>query len=105
MPCTAWLTEKNGQTRFLLKGAFGFTTCKLEQLEAAALDVPRVRAIGLRRPSARHYERGATIAAGARELCDRERVTSAVLIPIVCRDEIVGLLGIFYRNPRDIARR
>ena len=29
-----WLTEKNEQTRFLLKGIFGFTVHKFEQLEA-----------------------------------------------------------------------
>jgi signal transduction histidine kinase/CheY-like chemotaxis protein len=36
-------------------------------------------------------------------VCERERVACAVLDPVVCRNEIVGLLGFFYRNPRDIS--
>ena len=62
----AWLTEKNGQTRFLLKGAFGFTAHKLEQLEAIHWAFPGVRGIGTRHPTARHHQRSATIAASAR---------------------------------------
>lgn len=100
---TAWLTEKNGQTRFLLKGAFGFTSCNLEQLEAAHWTFPAFE----QSASAVHPLVITNVAQQSppalASVCDRERVTSAILNPIVCRDEIVGLLGIFYRNPRVIS--
>ncbi len=100
---TAWLTEKNGQTRFLLKGAFGFTTHNLEQLEAAHWTFPAFE----QSASDIHplvitnvAQQSPPALAG---VCERERVACAVLNPVVCHDEIVGLLGFFYRNPRDIS--
>jgi signal transduction histidine kinase/CheY-like chemotaxis protein len=100
---TAWLTETNGQPQFFLKGAFGFTAHKLEQLEAAhwtfpafeqsAPDVEPLVITNVAQQSPPALAR----------LCERERVACAVLNPVVCRNEIVGLLGFFYRNPRNIS--
>jgi signal transduction histidine kinase/ActR/RegA family two-component response regulator len=99
----AWLTEKNGQTRFLLKGAFGFTTHNPEQLEAvhwtfpafeqSAPDVDPLVITNVAQQSPPALAR----------LCEHERIACSVLNPVVCRNEIVGLLGFFYRNPRDIS--
>jgi signal transduction histidine kinase/CheY-like chemotaxis protein len=99
----AWLTEKNGETRFLLKGAFGFTAHKLEQLSAEDWTFPAFE-------QSANASQPLVIADLANQLppalghvCERERVTGAVLTPIVCRNEIVGLLGVFYRNGRSIS--
>jgi signal transduction histidine kinase/CheY-like chemotaxis protein len=100
---TAWLTEKNGQTRFLFKGAFGFTAHNLEQLEASHWTFPAfeqstpdlqplvIADVAQQSPPA------------LRGLCERERVACVVLSPVVCRNDVVGLLGLFYRNPREIS--
>ncbi len=99
----AWLTEKNGQTRFLLQGAFGFTAHNLEQLEAAhwtfpafEQSAPDVHLLVITNVAQQSPPALASV-------CERERVACAVLTPVVCRNEIVGLLGFFYRTPRDIS--
>jgi signal transduction histidine kinase/ActR/RegA family two-component response regulator len=99
----AWLTEKNGQTRFLLRGAHGFTTNKLDHLEAVRWSfpafeqsVPDVQPIIITNVA---QESPPTLA----RLCEHEHVVCAVLNPVVCHNEIVGLLGLFYRKPHDIS--
>ena len=98
-----WLTEKNGQTRFLLKGAFGFTAYKLEQLEAVEWAFPAFEQSTKDAQSLVITNVHQQAPAALRVLCERERVACAVLNPVACRHEIVGLIGVFYRNPRGIS--
>lgn len=100
---TAWLTEKNGQMRFLLKGAFGFTAHNLEQLEAAhwtfptfEQSAPDVQPLVITNVA---QQTPPTL----RGVCDREHVACVVLTPVVCRNELVGLLGFLYRNSREVS--
>ncbi len=37
------------------------------------------------------------------DVCERERIVCAVLNPVVRRNELVGLIGIFYRSSHDIS--
>lgn len=99
----AWWIEKNGQTRFVLKGAFGFTAYKLEQLETAdwtfpafEQSAPEIRPLVI--PNVAQQSPPALAS-----VCERERVACVVLNPVVCRSETIGLLGFFYRKPRDIS--
>jgi signal transduction histidine kinase/ActR/RegA family two-component response regulator len=100
---TAWLTEKNEQTRFLLKGALGFTTHNLEQLEAVDWTFPAFEQLATDVHPLVITNVAQQSPPALASVCERERVACAVLNPVVCRNEIVGLLGIFYRNPRDVS--
>jgi two-component system cell cycle sensor histidine kinase/response regulator CckA len=99
----AWLIEKNGQTRFLLKGAFGFTAHKPEQLEAIHWTFP---AFEQPAPDIQPLVITNVVQQSPPPLarvCEHERMVGVVLNPVVCHNEIVGLLGVFYRNPRDVS--
>jgi signal transduction histidine kinase len=96
-----WLTEKNGQTRFLLKGAFGFTVFKSEQLEAAEWAFPAFeRSTKAACPLVVTDAQQEAPALGV--LCEREHMACTVLSPVTCASEVVGLIGVFYHNPREI---
>jgi signal transduction histidine kinase len=95
----AWITEKNSQAHFVLKGAFGFTAHNVEQLEAIEWSFPafeQARQLILNNPA----QTGPASLVG---VCEREHIVCAALNPVVRRNELVGLIGIFYRNPRDIS--
>jgi signal transduction histidine kinase len=97
-----WLTEKNGQTRFLLKGAFGFTTYNFEQLEAAEWAFPAFE--GTTKDAAplvvTDVKRDAPALA---VLCEREQMACTVLSPVTCGHDVIGLIGAFYHDAREIA--
>jgi len=99
----AWIVENNGHPHFVLKGAFGFTAHNVEQLEATEWSFPvfekthqEPRQLILNNPA----QTGPGSLVG---VCGRERIVCAALNPVVRRHELVGLIGIFYRNPRDIS--
>ncbi|HUI06481.1 MAG TPA: ATP-binding protein [Verrucomicrobiae bacterium] len=97
-----WISEKNGPTHFALKSAFGFTAHNFEQLEASDWSFPvyeqtqqEPHQIILDNLS---QEGPPTLAA----VCEREHISGAVLNPIIRRDELVGIIGIFYRKTRTL---
>jgi signal transduction histidine kinase len=95
----AWITEKNGHALFALKGAFGFTAHNVEQLEATEWSFPafeQAHQLILNNPA----QTGPGSLVG---VCEREHIVCAALNPVVRRNELVGLIGVFYRNPRDIS--
>ncbi len=94
-----WIAEKNGAPHFTLKGAFGFTAHNFEQLEASDWSFPAYE-------QTRQEPRQIILDNLAQEgpptlatVCDREHIVCAVLNPIVRRNELVGVIGIFYRKP------
>ncbi len=95
----AWITEKNGQMHFVLKGAFGFTAHNVEQLEATEWSFPAFE-------QTHQLILNNLTQAGTGSLvgvCEREHIVCAALNPVVRRNELVGLIGVFYRNPRDLS--
>jgi signal transduction histidine kinase/CheY-like chemotaxis protein len=100
----AWVTEKNGQTHFILKGAFGFRAHGFEQLDATDLSfsAPELPSNDSRPLVFNDMAQEAPYPVA--DVCGRERFVCAVLNPVVRRNEIVGLLGVFYRNPREISQ-
>jgi signal transduction histidine kinase/ActR/RegA family two-component response regulator len=99
----AWWMEKNGQTRFVLKGAFGFTAYKPEQLEAEDWTFPAFEQSAAEIHPLVITNVAQQSPAALASVCEREQVACVVLNPVVCRGETVGLLGFFYRNPREIS--
>jgi signal transduction histidine kinase len=100
----AWVTEKNGQTHFILKGSFGFRPHGFEQLEANdfPFSAPESPSKDLRPLVFNDMARETPYSLA--NVCGRERFVCAVLNPVVRRNEIVGLIGVFYRNPREISQ-
>ncbi len=99
----AWVAENNSHPHFTLKGAFGFTGHNVEQLEAAEWSFPMFeqahqepRQLLLNNPAQTGPE-------SLIDVCGRERIVCAALNPVVRRHELVGLIGVFYRSPRDIS--
>jgi signal transduction histidine kinase len=99
----AWITEKNGSPHFALKGASGFTAHSFEQLEASDWTFP---AFEQTRPEP-HQLILDKIAQQAPptlvSVCEGEHIVGAVLNPIVRRDELVGIIGMFYRKPLNLS--
>src|SRR6266404_8172967 len=89
----AWITEKNGQTHFVLTGAFGFTAHNVEQLEAIEWSFPAFEQM--------HQlilnDLAQTWPDLLVDVCKREHIVCAALNPVVRRNELVGLIGVFYR--------
>jgi len=100
----AWVTEKNGRTHFALKAAFGFTAHSFEQLEAVDWSLPAFEQMHVDPHQLVLLNAAQSAPSGLVKVCERERFASAVLSPVVRRRELVGLIGVFYRNSRDISQ-
>ncbi len=99
---TLWQTDK-ATAKIVLKGGFGLHNHTDEQLAAIHWAFPRfedpvtrVRQIVLDSGQQR-------LPAALAEFCQTERIVSSALIPIVRRHELVGAIGIFYRQALNIS--
>lgn len=100
----AWVTEQNGKPGFALKGAFGFTAHSFEQLAAADWSFPEfAQTENDPQQLLVNHVTPQTLPVLA-DLCARERLVSAALNPVVRRKELVGLIGVFYRSPREFSQ-
>jgi signal transduction histidine kinase len=99
-----WIVDNNGHTRFVLKGAYGFSGHGAEQLAALDWLFPAFE----QTPQDPHQiitpSVSQEVSPALADVCGRERIACAVLSPVVRRKELVGLIGIFYREPRDISQ-
>ena len=94
-----WAYEKAGPANFPLKGVFGLNAHTAEQAEAIAWTFPQF-ANNPKDPHqhvAENPQRDLAPALGA--FCDREKLACGAFSPIVRRDELVGIVGVFYRKP------
>ncbi|HUJ08578.1 MAG TPA: response regulator [Verrucomicrobiae bacterium] len=96
----AWLGEKNGGTpHFALKGTVGFLSHDPEQLKASDWTFPdfeQTRQDPQQLILDKLVEQAPPTLASVGE---REWIVSGVLNPIIRREELIGLIGIFYRKP------
>ena len=97
---TIWLGEKNGGTpHFALKGMVGFLSHDPEQLAASEWSFPdfeQTRQDPQQLILDKLPEQAPSLLAG---VCEREWILNGVLNPIIRREELIGLIGIFYRKP------
>jgi len=93
-----WAYEKTVPTSFALKGAFGLNAHTAEQAEAIAWTFPAF-ANNPKEPHqyiAENLQQDLTPELAA--FCAREKLACGAFSPIVRRDELVGVVGIFYRK-------
>jgi signal transduction histidine kinase/CheY-like chemotaxis protein len=100
----AWVAEKNGHPCFILKGAFGFVAHGFEQLEGVDWSLPAFEQMHTEPHQLVLTNAAQSAPTGLAKVCERERIVGAVLSPVVCRNELVGLIGVFYRSPREISQ-
>lgn len=99
-----WLTQPGELRRFLLRGVLGVNAHATDQLQAAPWSLPEFE--DPQKQTQQHIATDAprqlspTLAAFA----EREHITVAALTPILRRQEQVGLIGIFYREPITISQ-
>jgi signal transduction histidine kinase/ActR/RegA family two-component response regulator len=94
-----WTFENSGEARFPLKGAFGLNAHTIEHLGAITWTFPQF-ASNPKHPHQQITENPARdLAPELAGFCEREKLACAAFSPIVCRDELVGLVGIFHRRP------
>src|ERR1043166_6708513 len=96
---TTWTVEKNGDAKFLLKGALGLNAHAAGQVETMTWAFPQFN-LNMKDPRQHIVENPARdLAPGLAAFCEREKLSCAVFSSIVRRDELVGIVGIFYRKP------
>src|ERR1035438_90893 len=94
----AWITEKNSQAHFVLKGAFGFTAHSVEQLEATEWSFPAFEQAH-QEPHQLILNNPAQPGPGSLVgVCEREHIVCAALNPAVRRTEPAGPMAVSYPN-------
>ena len=100
----AWMVEKKGHGCFVLKGAHGFTGHDFQQREAADWLFPAFEQTPNEPRQVITTKVSPEVSPALADVCTRGRIGCAVLSPVVRRKELVGLIGIFYREPREISQ-
>ena len=100
---TAWITERNELPHFVLKCAFGFNAHNFEQLASSEWSFPSFEQTRKEPHQLILDDIAQQAPATLASVCEREGIACAVLNSIVRRDELIGLLGIFYRKPLTLA--
>ena len=95
-----WLGEKNGGTpHFALKGTVGFLSHDPEQLIASEWSFPDFEQTR-EEPQQLVLDKIAEQAPRTlASVCEKEWIIHGVLNPIIRREELIGLIGLFYRKP------
>ena len=93
-----WVTSRTNPGQSTMKGVFGLSNLTQQQAEALRLPVPpfALTATGYE-PIILEDARRET-SATLRRFCETENVASFYLAPIICRNELVGGIGAFYRK-------
>ena len=98
-----WVVDPAGPSRFMLKDAFGLNTHTTERLQTVEWTFPTLQ-------EERQEPRQVTVENPAEfpgaefaTFCQRERLVTAVLTPVMRRKELMGVVGVCYRQPTELS--
>jgi len=99
-----WLAQPGELRRFLLRGVLGLNAHTADQLQAAPWSLPEFE--DPQQPIQQHIASDAPrqLSPALATFAEREHITVAALTPILRRQEQIGLIGIFYREPITISQ-
>jgi signal transduction histidine kinase len=99
----AWVTQHTAMREFVLRGTLGLNAHTTGDLQSLKWDFPQFDqpAKGFRQVITDDMKRVTPAMLSA--FCEREKIRTLVLNPVVRRDELIGIVGVFYRKPLGIA--
>ena len=98
-----WVVKKGAMQQFLLRGVQGLNAHDADQLQAAPWSLAEYDNAQAVPPQIIVIHDGRKLSASLASFVEREHVVVTVLTPIVRRQEQVGLIGLFYREPITIS--
>ncbi len=93
-----WVTDPSAPGSFALKSVHGLTGHSREQLEPVRWSFPQFHTDSEALRQLILEEVAPDVSATLATFCQREKLVSAVLSPIVSRKELAGIVGVFYRQ-------
>ena len=93
-----WALERNASQHFALRGIHGLNAHGSDQIDAIHWSFPAFEGHG---KDARQLIAADARAGLSRDLaafCEKERIVCCALTPVLRRDELVGVVGMFYRR-------
>jgi signal transduction histidine kinase/CheY-like chemotaxis protein len=98
-----WVTDPGAPGSFALKSVHGLTGHTREQLESVRWQFPQFHNGAEQLRQLILEEIGPDISPTLATFCQRERLVSAVLSPIISRNELAGIVGVFYRKRMSVS--
>ncbi|MBM3861404.1 MAG: response regulator [Verrucomicrobia bacterium] len=98
-----WTVQTGDAPQFLLRGVHGLNAHTPDQLQAAPWSLPEFD--DPQKPPQQQIATSPSrqLSPALAAFTERERVSTAVLTPIIRRHEHIGLVGIFYREPINVS--
>jgi signal transduction histidine kinase/ActR/RegA family two-component response regulator len=93
-----WVTDATAPGSFALKSVHGLTVHSREQLEPVRWSFPQFRNGSEKLQQFVLEEIGTEVSSAVATFCQREKLVSAVLSPIISRNELAGIVGVFWRK-------
>src|SRR5207249_10012789 len=93
-----WVTDKLGSQHFLVRGVHGLQTHRPADVAAVPWSFPQFESDDAERGQIVLTDFARDCAPALATFCQREKIQSAVLSPVMQRDELAGIVGVFYRT-------
>jgi signal transduction histidine kinase/CheY-like chemotaxis protein len=97
-----WLADRSAPKLFIPRGVSGLTETAASELGAIGHASPCFEKVLQHSLQLTVTDFRRDTAPPMAAFCEREGLLSAIFTPIVCHDTIVGIIGAFYRQKRDI---
>ncbi len=100
---TIWGLVRSGSRPFLLRGVCGVNVHSKEQIDAIEWSFPQFENNSTKGRQFIVTDVHRDLSPSLAAFCEKERIVCCAITPIVRRDEFVGIIGVFYRNPLTIS--
>jgi len=98
-----WLASRDDPGFWVPRGVCGLSESAARELGAIGQGSPAFEKVLQQARQLAVTDFGRDTAPAMAAFCEREGLVAAVLTPVQCRDRVVGVIGAFYRQPREVS--
>jgi signal transduction histidine kinase len=99
----AWVLDKSGARHFTVRGVCGIQAHKAADVVAVPWSFPNYEGETKEHTQSVVTDFSSDVSPAMATFCGREKIQTAVFSPVLQRDDLAGIIGVFYRTPMSIS--
>ena len=98
-----WVLDQSGSQHFTVRGVHGLQAHRATDVVAVPWSFPQYQAEAPEHNQIVVTDFASDVSPALATFCEREKIQSAVFSPVLQRDDLAGIVGVFYRTPLNIS--
>jgi signal transduction histidine kinase len=98
-----WVIDKSGSQHFTVRGVHGLQAHKAADVSAVPWSFPQYEGPAKQSSQIVVADFSRDVSSGMATFCEREKIRTAIFSPVMQREDLAGVVGVFYRNPTSIS--